>query len=424
MRPLTTLSRRDFVSTAGAALAAPLILTRLSHASTAANERISVGFIGMGIRARGLLRGWLGSSDIRVIGVCDVDTSRRESSRQMVDGHYGESDCADCGDHRELLDRDDVDAVVIATPDHWHANIVLDACLAGKDIYCEKPLTITLREAQLMIKAVRKHERVFQTGSQQRTEYGHRFVQACEYVRNGRIGEIISVNVGVGPTPVPCDLPEEPLEPGLDWDRWLGPAPQRPYNSVLSPRGVHNHYPEWRRYREYAGGPMADMGAHHFDIAQWGLGMDHSGPVRVVPPADPQAKYGAMVVYENGVKLIHGGPSGVTFVGRDGLIAVDRGRIHAAPDNLFDQPITDSDEQLPRWPNHLANFVSCVRDRSRPICDVEIGARSVAICHLMNLAYIHGRELTWDPQAWRFDDDDANGWLDYQRREGYELPQI
>jgi len=419
-----SISRRDFV--AAATFAAPMILTGISHASTSANNRISVGFIGMGIRARNLLRGgWLASADVQVIAVCDVDTSRREDRKKMVDDHYQNTDCAAFIDYRDMLARDDLDAVVITTPDHWHTNMVLDACRAGTDIYCEKPLTITLGEAQRMIDAVRKHGRVFQTGSQQRTEYGHRFVQACEYVRNGRIGEIISINVGVGPAPVPCDLPEESLEPGLDWDRWLGPAPQRPYNSVLSPRGVHDHYPMWRRYHEYAGGPLADMGAHHFDIAQWGLGTDHSGPVRAVPPHDPNADYGAMVVYENGVKLFHGGPNGTTFVGRDGIVAVDRGRIDGVPGNLFDQPIEESDEKLPRWPNHLANFASCVRDRSRPICDVEIGARSVAVCHLLNLAYRYRRELTWDPQTWRFvDDDEANGWLDYERRPGYELPSV
>lgn len=417
------VSRRAFLSAAGAVAAAPMILSRRAGA-VPANDRIAVGFIGMGIRGRELLQwGWLASPDIQVIAVCDVDTTRREHRKTIVDKHYGNADCAAYVDYREMLTRDDLDAVVIATPDHWHTHQVLDACRAGKDIYCEKPLTITLREAQMMIEAVRAHDRVFQTGSQQRTEFGHRFVQATEHVRNGRIGEIISINVGVGVVPQPCDLPEEEMEPGLDWDRWLGPAPLRPYHSELSPRGVHDHYPRWRQYREYAGGYLADMGAHHFDIAHWGLKMDQSGPVRVVPPAKEDAQYGAMVIYENGVKLIHGGPSGTTFIGREGMIHVDRDRTQSVPEDLLDKPLDGGggDERLPRWDNHLANFVKCVRDRTRPICDVEVGARSVAVCHLLNLAYQHRRELRWDPQAWRFiGDAEANRWLDYDRRAGYE----
>ena len=263
----------------------------------------------------------------------------------------------------------------------------------------------------------------FQTGSQQRTEFDQRFVRACELVRNGRIGRVLTVNVGVGDPPRACDLGAEELEPGLDWDRWLGPAPERAYHSVLSPRGVHGHYPRWRDYHEYAGGGLADMGAHHFDIAQWGLRMDESGPVRVEPPADPAANRGAAVVYSDGTRMTHGGPSGTTFIGTGGMIHVDRGRLSSVPGNLLEVELGEDDERLPRAASHADDWFQALRDRRRPTCDVEVGARSAAICHLLNLAYRHRRALDWDPAAWRFvDDDEANGWLDVKRRAGFELP--
>src|SRR5205823_4350550 len=240
----------------------------------------------------------------------DVDTNRREDAKRLVEKRYADATksgaykgCEAYTDFRELLGRDDIDAVVIATPDHWHTIPCLEALKAKKDIYCEKPLTLTIREAKTLIDAVRKHDRVFQTGSQQRSEGVFR--QACELVRSGRIGKLKAVYVYVGGPSKPCDLPEEKPEPGLDWDRWLGPAPLRPYSSVLSPRGVHKNYPDWRLYREYSGGMMTDWGAHHFDIAQWGLGMDESGPVEIIPPEDPKAQRGVKYVYANGVPVIH-----------------------------------------------------------------------------------------------------------------------
>ena len=421
---LDSRPHRRQVLTAASAMALHSILpARLPRPGVRANERVALGVIGIGIRGRNLLRGaFLPNDGFQVLAVCDVDTTRREDGVRRVNEAYENTDCAGYLDHRELLARDDLDAVVIATPDHWHANQILDACHAQKDIYCEKPLTLTLREAQTVIGAVRAHGRIFQTGSQQRTEFGQRFVRAAEYVRNGRIGRVLNVNVGVGPAPRWCDLPAEELEPGLDWDRWLGPAPERPYNSVLSPRGVHGHYPQWRSYREYAGGSLADMGAHHFDIAQWALGADESGPVRVIPPSDPAAVKGAALEYADGVRLTHGGPSGATFIGTDGMIHVDRGRISSVPASILESELGEGDEHLPRRDGHAADWLTCLRDRTAPICDVEVGARSVAICHLMNIAYWHRRELAWDPASWRFvGDEEANGWLDYERRAGYEL---
>lgn len=424
------VTRRQFVATAAAA---PLILSApaLGRARRPANDRIGLGMIGMGKRMFEMLGPFLNHPDFQILAVCDVDTVRREHGRALVDEHYAKKGggpargCAAMVDYQQLLAFPGIDAVVISTPDHWHGTQVLAAAAAGKDIYCEKPLSHTLLEGKKMIDAVRKHGRVFQTGSQQRTEYGHRFVRACELVRNGLIGDVLTVHVGVAEAPIPCDLPEQPLEEGLDWDRWLGPAPMRPYHADLSPRGVHNHYPTWRRYTEYSGGYLADMGAHHFDIAQWALGADDAGPVRVEPPQDEHAMYGATLIYPSGVRLVHGGPSGTTFIGTKGVLAIDRVRLNTVPDKIAEAELPEDAVRLPRHASHIQNWADCIRSRQRCICDVEVGARSAAVCHLANLAYHHRRPMTWDPERWEFPgDSEANGWMDYQRRAGYELPAV
>lgn len=433
MRQATT-TRRAFLGTAAGAAAFPAVvpasaLGRDARVSAAA-ERIVLGFIGMGKQNQYHLDVFGRHKECQIVAVCDVDTTRREdavqrvSSRYEKDGRTSEGVCKGYNDFMELIGRGDIDAVVISTPDHWHAIPVIEACKAGKDVYCEKPLTLTIHEAKLLIDCVRKHKRVLQTGSQQRSD--EEFRKACSYVRSGRIGKVLEVYADVGGPSYPCDLPEEPMEPGLDWDRWLGPAPKRPYNSVLSPRGVHDNYPNWRSYREYSGGGMTDWGAHHFDIAQWGLGMDESGPVEVIPPENPKSGRGVTFVYGNGVRLIHGGPGGACFVGEDGVILVDRGRLESIPGDLFNKPLEEGkDTILPKSPGHQQNWIDCVRSREKPICDVEVGARSVTVCHLGNLAYWHGRALKWDPEKWEFPGDlEANSWRDRERRAGYGLPAI
>jgi predicted dehydrogenase len=433
----TGLSRRRFVSGVAASLAAPLVISRSvlgSQDNTAANDRITLGCIGIGKMLYGShLPHFLRMPEVQVVAVSDVDTTRREAGKQRVDDAYGNQDCRACNDYREILARDDIDAIVCATPDHWHALIILDTCRAGKDMYCEKPLTNNLREAKTVMDAVNASQIIFQTGSQQRASSNFRY--ACELVQNGRIGQIKQVLVSVGGPPSPCNLPGEDMEPGLDWQRWLGPAPLRPYNSVLSPRGVHNHFPAWRGFCEYGGGGMTDWGAHHFDIAQWGLGMDKSGPVEIIPPEDPKSGRGVRFVYENGVEVIHGGPSGVTFVGTDGEIFVNRGKLESKPGEIIQVPIKEDEIHLYEAPDgshagHRQDWVNCLRSRQQPNCPIETGARTVAVCHLGNLAYLHGEELggqslKWDPQRWEFvGNDKANQWRDYPypRREGYELP--
>jgi predicted dehydrogenase len=435
MPPIT---RRSFL--AGAA-AAPLVLSRAPAADEkkdAPSERLGLGFIGLGTMARGHLNFYLGARECQVLAVCDVDQTRREAAKKTVESRYAEATksgtykgCADYADFRELLARKDIDAVVIATPDHWHAIPALEAIKAKKDIYCEKPLTLTIREAKELVDAVRQRNVVFQTGSQQRSS--DEFRRACEYVRSGRIGTLQAVYVNVGGPSKPCDLPEEKAEPGLDWDRWLGPAPQRPYNSVLSPRGVHQHFPNWRNYREYSGGMMTDWGAHHFDIAQWGLGMDESGPVEIVPPEDPKAERGVRYVYANGVPVIHAEEyekgkkvNGIAFIGSDGKIFVNRGYIASDPADLLKTPLGEKDVHLYKSPGHQRDWLACVRSRKRPICDVEVGARSVTVCHLGNIAYWTRKKIKWDPKAWKFVDPDAEvaKWFDRERRDPWQLPKV
>jgi hypothetical protein len=429
---MSRISRRRFVKAAAGVVAAPYIVGSLARGQNAgANSRLGLGFIGMGTMNRGHLGGLLGNKDVQVLAVCDVDTTRRDAAKASVEARYAEATkngtykgCTAYNDFRELLARKDIDAVVIATPDHWHTIPCLEALKAGKDIYCEKPLTLTVHEGKVLIDAVRKTERVFQTGSQQRSS--KEFWTACSLVRSGRLGRIKTVNVNVGAPSKPCDLPEEKAEAGLDWNLWLGPAPMRPYNSVLSPRGVHKHFPNWRLYREYSGGMMTDWGAHHFDIAQWGLGMDESGPLEIIPPADPKSGRGLKFLYAGGVEVVHGPGGGVQFIGENGEITVNRGKLESKPDTIIKEPLTDKDARLYQSPGHTRDWLNCIRSRKRPICHVEVGARSVAVCHLGNIGYWTGKRFAWDPAAWKVVGDvpEVSKWLDRERRDPWQLPAV
>ncbi|HEY8505455.1 MAG TPA: Gfo/Idh/MocA family oxidoreductase [Gemmataceae bacterium] len=422
-----TLSRRDFLATT-AALSAPLVLpAALRGQRTSANDRIGLGFIGVGTMGRGHLGAFLGMDDVQVVAVCDVVAERRENALKMVRDRYAErkkgepTGCKEYSDFRKLLEQKDVDAVVIATPDHWHAIPCVRAAEAGKDIYCEKPLTHHIDEGKKIVEAVRRHKVVFQTGSQQRSEFGGRFRYAAELIRAGRIGKVKTVRIGVGGPAVPCDLPEQPVPEGTDWDLWLGPAPERGYNEVLCPKGVHRHFPAWRNYREYAGGGLADMGAHHFDIAQWALGMDGSGPVKVEPPEGKETR-GLKFTYAGGVEMIHnvfeGERADCLFEGTDGTIAVSRGSFKITPE----ERIKEKDEIQMVNGNHRRNWVECVRTRQDPVCPAEVGHRSATICHLGNIGYWLRRPLQWDPQRQQYvGDDEANALLYREGRGEWKL---
>ncbi|HUT34934.1 MAG TPA: Gfo/Idh/MocA family oxidoreductase [Planctomycetota bacterium] len=395
-RQAQTTRRSFFRGAAAAALAAP-VLVRSS--AFGANDRITAGIIGLGGPAGS------GGGGAQTIAVCDV----REDK---IGGRRDDKNLGVYTDFRELLARDDIDCVYIGTPDHWHAIPAIEAAKAGKDIYCEKPMTLTIREGRAMVNAVRQYGRVFQTGSQQRSDYGGCFRFACEMVRSGRIGQLKEINCNVGGPSVDCYLPEEPVPEGLDWNRWLGPAPWRPYNSGIVMGG------RWRAWRDYSGGGMTDWGHHHFDIAQWALDADNSGPVEIHPPGTLSNRL--TYVYANGVKVYHGGGGGggVVFFGTEGKIAVDRGPLQSWPESIMKKPLGPDEVHLYTVTNgHKGNFVDCIRTRQRPICDVEVGCRSVTVCHLGNLAYRLNRPLKWDPVKEEFvGDPEANRWLDRPKR--------
>ena len=416
-------SRRSILKTMIASAVAPFLLpSRVWSAPVGPNSKLTMGFIGMGKQSHGLLSGFL-ARDTQVLAVCDVDTTRRNTAKAQVDNAYKNTDCFATGDFRELIARKDIDAVCIATPDHWHAIPMLAALRAGKDVYCEKPLTHNIHEAIEVIRAVEANQRVLQTGSMQRSS--KEFRVACELVRNGIIGKITKVECQFGDPGRPCDLPEESPEPGLNWDMWCGPGPLRGYSSVLSPRGNHNHFPDWRNYKEYGGGMVCDWGAHHIDIAQWGLGMDGSGPVEVIPPSDEKARRGCQLVYANGIRLEHAGGFGVRFIGEDGEVLVNRGKFKvilkgeviaefisgeqskktscerevALMEKRF---LNDAKVRLTNSKNHLDDFLSCVRSRTKPIASEIVGAGTAISCHLMNQSYYNHARLAWDPAKKEF----------------------
>ena len=400
-------SRRRFLATAAAGLAAPFVfdgrLWAQDRQGQGPNGRINLGFIGVGMMGRGHLDSFLRNPAVQVVAVCDVHRGRRDDAVERVHRAYAQqrkagtyAGCSAYVDFRELIGRTHIDAVVIATPDHWHAIPAILAARVRKDIYCEKPLSLTIAESRAMVDAAGANNIMFQTGSQQRTEFNGHFRRAVEYVRSGRLGQIRTVRIGVGAPARPCDLADEATPDGTDWEMWNGPSPARAYSHVLCPNNIHNHFPAWRNYREYAGGGLADMGAHHFDIAQWALGMDHTGPTEIHPPA--QGETGLRFVYANGIEMFHGGPSDCTFVGTEGTIDVSRGGIRSTPASLLQTPLTDRDVRLVNvGTNHRQNWIDCIRSRRRPVAEAEIGARSAQICQLANIGYRLRRMLRWDP---------------------------
>lgn len=438
-------NRRHFVKTAAASIAAPFILpSRVWSAATAPSSRLNLGFIGLGKMNSGHLNNFLSRDTVQVVAVCDVDTSRRENAKQTVEKRYGEKKvegykgCSAYNDFRELVARKDIDAVVIATPDHWHTITSIAALNAGKDVYCEKPLTHNIHEAVTLVDAVRKNNRVLQTGSQQRSSKEFRI--ACELVRNGVIGKIQRVETQFGSPAKPNDNKEEPMEPGLDWDMWCGPAPLAPYSSVLSPRGVHNHFPAWRMTREYGGGMITDWGAHHIDIAQWGLGEDEKGPVEIIAPEKhDEATHGAKLIYASGIPLTHvNNGFGVSFYGENGEVHVNRGKfklvlggkvVHEfigkeTKGTSLDREVLLAEKEhlanasvkLYDSKNHHEDWLNAIQTRQKPIADVAIGASTVISCHLMNQAYYHGGTHKWNPEKHEYISGGDAKWLTREYR--------
>jgi predicted dehydrogenase len=408
-----------------------------------ANDTIVMGAIGIGSpqsRGRAIMHEARAKKGVRYVAVCDVDKGHREKAAKDVGG-----DCKQYEDFRELLDHKDVNAVTIATPDHWHALVAIDALRKGKDVYCEKPLTLTIAEGQALVKVAKETGRIFQVGSQQRSDA--RFRLACELVRNGRIGKIKKVETRIGANPQSPALPVVPPPEGLNWDFWLGPTPQVDY--VYLKRGNHaftNCHYEFRWWYQFSGGKMTDWGAHHNDIAQWGLDMDGSGPVEVEakgtrPSKEPNSytcheHFTVTYRYANGTELVcadnqlkeapdprgGGHDNGVLFLGEDGQwIFVNRGSISASDQKLIKEPLATDAKRLYQSNDHMGNFIDGVRSRKPCICTAEVGHRSVTVCHLGVIALRSGKKLKWDPVAERFEDEEANKWLSRPMRSPWKL---
>ncbi len=418
-------TRREVLSSGlrvgAAALAGPYMLTSRALGAAAkapAGERIALGFIGVGGRGFNLLKSFGDLPDVQVVAVADVYGPHRDRAAAAAG-----PDCKVGVDYREMLSREDLDAVVISTPDHWHALPAIHACEAGKDVYCEKPLSLTIREARQMAAGARQYGTVFQVGSQQRSK--GLFRRACELVRSGRIGRLEWIKARVGQGPVCAWEPPQPPPKELDWDAWLGPAPWAEYTPK---RCLY----DFRWFYDYSGGKMTDWGAHHNDIAQWANDSCHTGPVRVEPIAvkfptaglyETAVDFEVKFTYANGVVLYTVSTGNdVEFHGTDGWLKVNRQRVAASDPDMVNEPPGAGDVRLYESPGHHRDWLDCIRSRRRPICDVEIGARSVTVCHLGNIALRTGRALAWDPAAERItNDENLNRWLSKPYRAPWQI---
>jgi predicted dehydrogenase len=402
-----TLTRRTFLKSAGLAAAAVAFPTIIPASAFGASDRIVMGAIGTGLQGISNMNNLLRKKEVQMVAVCDVDKAHRDEAKGIVDKHYGNTDCVTYNNFEEITRRDDIDAVLIATPDHWHVIPAIDAAKHKKDMYVQKPLAYSIHEGRVLSDVVKKHKRILQTGSQQRS--GAQFHRACELVRNGRIGKLHAVNTGIPGNNKTCEptWSPEPVPEGFDYDRWLGPAPWAEYHHQRC------HY-QFRFILDYSGGQVTNFGAHNLDIAQWGLGMDESGPVEVSGNGEfptsglftTATKVFFECVYDNGVRLTcKTGKFGLTFEGSKGTIYVDRSSIKADPASLLEETIGDDEIHLYKSNDHFQNFLDCVRSRKQPICNAEVGHRSSSICNLGNIAMVLGRKLKWNPKTERFIDD-------------------
>jgi predicted dehydrogenase len=448
-----TLSRRALLQR-GAALAGSVAVPYLvpgdvlaAQDRAGANERINLAVIGTGRRAGQLLGDMASAPGIpgqcRVVAASDIWPQKCQEYLKNYEAQVLKQPAGKYAvhqDYRQVLDSRDVDAVLVATPEHWRALISIHACQAGKDVYAEKPLCLTVREGRAMVQAARKYQRVFQTGTQQRSMARNR--QAAELVRNGRLGKLHTVvcQNWAGPRPYrDFNLPAEPVPEGLDWDRWCGPTEPVPFSMRVY---LTYNNPGWHNIRTYSGGWLANAGSHALDMVQWALGADESGPVEVW--AERQSYQSKVTLrYANGVllKLEQTGDAdtrlakepglelasafGAIFYGDKGLLVMHRGRFNTKPIAISQEPIHEADVHLYPSDHHLQNWIDCMRSRRPPAADVEIGHRTCTVCHLANIARWTGRRLRWDPQQERFPgDDEANALLERSQRAPYQLPKV
>jgi predicted dehydrogenase len=416
----TKVSRRHFLrGAAGVSIGAvgfPYLVSSAAlgaDGAVAASERITMGCVGVGSQGTGNMRAFLSKKMAQVIAVCDVDQGHRDGAKRIVDQRYGNSDCRTYADFREMIARDDIDALSLATPDHWHSIPVVLAARTGKDMYGEKPLARTIHEAKVMRDAVNQYGRIWQTGSWQRSVQN--FHHGCELVRNGRIGKVTRVEVGL-PTGGSTGNPpvSEPPE-GLDWDFWLGSTLWRPFRKY-SDRAPHW---DWRWIMDFSGGQLTDWAGHHIDIAHWGLNLDDTGPVEIegrgVYPKDGiydvPTEYKFTCKYANGVEMVVANERqqpkgmGTVWYGEKGWVHVDRGRQATNPPELWKETIGPDEIRLYHSRDHQQNFLDCVKSRAKTITPVEVACRSISVGLLGEIAMLLERKVRWDPEKEEFVND-------------------
>lgn len=398
-------TRREFLKASGAAFGVPYIITSAALGNSErppASDRIVMGGIGIGNMGRGDQSSFFNRKDVQYVALSDVRAEVRETSKSTVDGHYKNSDCQTYNDFRELLGRSDIDAVHIATPDHWHAIMVIEACRNGKDVYCQKPETLTLREGPLMIAAARRYGRVVSGGSQRVLGDYRKYVDPAWA---GEYGRIKSINVSVGPLPQLCNLPQEEMVEQIDWDMWLGPAPWAPYNSKRCSGSFSINGSSWRSFNDYSGGGMTDWGAHHFGGATFICDVREQQPVEVNYFDETDGKYLAYR-YANGLTIYHNRPK------TENLFIEGTPGEKLAPKAV---PVYKGD-------TIYADFIECVKTREKPFRDIELAVNTAVLAHLGNIAYQLKRSLKWDPASQQFvGDAEANRMVDRARREPWQI---
>ena len=430
MKPTAPTTRRHFLKSsltaAGAVVAGPQIIraeTLGNATKDAANSRIGMGFIGMGLISDGHLRTFSGMKGVQPIAVCDVKDWQLKKAVEVLK-EKGHEDIQATARFEEVLANPAIDAVCVTTPDHWHAAIAIAAMKAGKDVYVEKPMTLTIAEGQAMVAAEKKYGRIVQVGSQQRSEIYFRI--AANLVRNGLIGEVKEIYCQLGQFPQPPDKEQIVAVPeGFDYDRWLGPTPFYEYSEN---RVKGNYGGGWRCYWDYGSRKFGDWGAHHFDIVQWALGRDETGPVEFIPKGFEGAehhhyRYADGITVWRDKKPDHGHM--IRFIGTKGEVHVSRGKIDALPKELVRHKFSGNDIQVYESKNHRENFLDSIKSRKPTICPATVGHRTATICQLAGIAQRLVRPLKWDPVAEKITNDaEAAKMQDRTRRKGYELPVV
>ncbi|MEW6356367.1 MAG: Gfo/Idh/MocA family oxidoreductase [Planctomycetota bacterium] len=437
-----SLSRRKFLKNAlaaTAAVAAPTIVPASVFGANAPSNRIALGCIGVGRMGQGDLRSFMGFPEIQVVAVCDVDSNRAKDALRIVEQKYAADKasgtykgCAVTGDFREVTSRKDVDAVMICTPDHWHVLPAIAAAKAGKDIFLQKPLSLTIEEGRMLSDAVRRYGRVLLVGCQRRSDSRCRF--GCELVRNGRIGQLHTVKVGTGADPGTGLYPPTPPPENLDYDMWLGPAPWKPYiEQRVHPQKGYGR-PGWLRVSDYSAGMVTGWGTHFMDIAHWGMGTELTGPIEIEGEAefpkdgvwDVHGPFRIECKYANGVKVIYGDSrqvqQGIRFEGTEGWVRVGHGQIEAEPKSLLTSKIKPGEIHLYESRNHKGNLIDCIKTRAETVAPVEVGHRTCSACLLGDIAMRLGRKLHWDPDRERFvNDPEADRWIGRPMRGAWRL---